>query len=77
MSCHHRCIKKVAVVPISTLIKRSFHIWIYFLQFCVDCDQVEQVDRSSLMIKFILCRPVMYYYLVLDALGEIHIVSFV
>ena len=43
-----------------------------FLQYCVNGHQVGQVDSSSLTTEISLCRPLMPYYLVLDALGESH-----
>ena len=37
---------------------------------------MRKVDSSSLTIELCLCRLVMHHYIVLDDLGESHIVSF-
>ena len=77
MSWYHRCIAKFAAFPQITPINNTSVFGLIFLKFCVDCHQVGKVDRSYLTLELSLFRPMMPHYLVLDDLGELHIVSFV
>ena len=49
----------------------------FSLQCCAGGNRVGKVDRSSLTLELRLCRPLINQNLVLYALGEFHIVSFV
>ena len=48
-----------------------------FRKCCVDVHEVGQVEMSSLTLELSPCRPLIPNYIVLDDLGEFHIVSFV
>ena len=78
MSWLHRCIFKVAAVPLSTPIIFIISMFGFlFLQYFVDGHQVVKADRSLLILELRPCRPCMPHYITPDFLGDFHTVSYI